>query len=91
MTDHSKEQLVEIALRPSEMQRIALLVHQDLARVRGNIVMAEEKIQGRLPGKVRQRALETIRTGPEQRDVLEGAREAISEGLKQCRKKGYLK
>lgn len=90
MTDVSEEPLIEVLLRPSEIERLNLLVHQDLARVRGNQVMAEEKLsKSKLAGNIRKRAIDTINGTPHQRAVLEGAREALSEGMKICRQRGH--
>lgn len=85
-----------VPLEHSEIQRLLYLVHRDLARVRGNIVMAEEKLEEmkdpnhKAPGRIRKKALQTIATAPEQRAVLEGAQEALQEALRQGREAGLI-
>ena len=84
---------------PQEIHRILHLVHRDLARVRGNILMAGERLeanrnrdpnQKQLPGSVRKQAEDTLRTGPEQQRVLEGAQEALRDALAKARERGEV-
>lgn len=82
---------------PKEVQRLLHLVHRDLARVRGNILIAQERLaeeelagKGILPGSMRKQAYQTIETGPEQQRVLEGAQNALRAALTAARERGEV-
>ena len=77
-----------------QVQRLLFLVHQDLARVVGNIVLSEEKLDDakaagiRLPGRIRTKAVEVLKTAPDQEKRLRATQEALQAGLKAARERG---
>lgn len=86
-----------IVVFPSEQaaQRAMYLVQRDLCRVRGAILMAEERLEvlettGKLPGSQRRAARQTIESAPDQANVLGEAYEAFQAGLKQARDEGRI-
>ncbi len=85
-----------IELDIPEIQRMLYLIHRDLARVEGNIVLARRKLDSArigsysLPGNVRKKAVQTIETAPAQAQVLYGAQYALQQALKVARDQGEL-
>lgn len=80
-----------------EIQRLLHLVHRDLARTRGNIVIAQERIDAEkasdrpiLPGSMRKQALRILETGPEQQKILEDAQNALRAALVEARESGEM-
>lgn len=77
-----------------EINRVAYLVHRDLARVEGSVVLAKELFSEaeeegrRLPGRVRSKAKATLDAAPEQARVLRGARAALQRALRVARENG---
>lgn len=83
---------INVSMNVSEqaIQRLIYLAHQDLCRVEGSIVLAQEKLDSgeRLPGNVRKKAVETVKAGPEQADVLEEAIDGLRSALRAARRAG---
>lgn len=82
---------------PEEIHRLLHLASRDLARVRGHMVMAAERLEieakaGRpiLAGRQRHSAQKTIETGPGQRKVLEQAIDAMRDALAGAREEGKI-
>lgn len=75
-----------------QIQRLIYLAHRDLCRVEGAILLAQERLDDRdnLSGNQRKQALQTIKAGPEQSDVLEGALEALRGSLRDARRQGTV-
>lgn len=82
-----------------EIHRVLHLVHRDLARVRGNILMAQERLdydknrgpnEKGLPGNVRKQSYKVLESGPEQQQVLEAAQEALRAALADARGNGEV-
>lgn len=83
---------------PSEQaaQRAMYLVQRDLCRVRGAILMAEERLaildepNGKLPGSQRRAARQTVESAPDQARALGEAYEAFQQGLREARERGDI-
>lgn len=71
-----------------EVQRILFLLHRDLARVVGNQILAQEKLDDhqsgvrRLSGRMREKAQQTVETTPKQEEVIRNAQGALQDALK---------
>lgn len=74
------------------IQRLIYLAHRDLCRVEGSIALAQRKLDSgeRLPGNIRTEAVKTIKAGPEQAAVLEGALDVLRGALRAARRKGQV-
>lgn len=67
------------------VQRLIKLAYQELCRVEGSILLAEERLEkagGRLAGRQREQAERTIATGPKQAGVLEEALDTLRAALR---------
>jgi hypothetical protein len=70
------------------VQRLIKLAYAELCRVEGSILLAEERIEksgGRMAGRQREQAEQTIAKGPKQAGVLEEALEALRDALRTSR------
>lgn len=74
-----------------EIQRILYLVHQDIARCEGNIILAQRKMdrhtsgEAPLAGRMRRKAAQVLDTTPAQIEVLVGAQNALRTALREAR------
>lgn len=80
-----------------EIQRLLHLVHRDLARVRGNILIASERLEAEehagkpiLAGTMRKQAQRIMESGPDQQKVLEDAQNALRAALNDARGRGEV-
>lgn len=76
-----------------QVQRLAYLTHQDLARTLGSIQIAHEKMErmgreGHLPGSQRRKAVQTLEAGPEQAERSRRAQESLQACIRQARERG---
>lgn len=80
------------AMTEKEIQRLIYLAHRDLCRVEGAVLLAREKLEaeGNLSGNQRKQAVMTIKAGPEQAEVLEGALAALRGSLREARSAGMV-
>lgn len=70
------------------VQRLIKLAYAELCRVEGSILLAEERIEkadGRMAGRQREQAENTIAKGPKQAGVLEEAIDALRAALRASR------
>lgn len=87
---------ISVTLEHEGIERILFLIHRDLARVRGNIIMAEEKLESfkdpnvKVPGRIRDKAQRTLQTAPKQQAVLEAAQGALQDALREARAEGLV-
>lgn len=73
-----------------QINRTLLLIHRDLARVMGEIQIAQERLSDttRLSGRMRKKAQSVLESAPRQEAVLRAAQEAMRATLRDLRSEG---